>query len=112
MSTELVSLSEAARRLEYSRGALSKLVRREQLTTTRSGTQRLVSWTLLVELVAEHSRAVSLAQIATTLGVTRQRLTRHLRREGMLCGVRRGCSAAFSREDVDRVVRYWRRRAS
>lgn len=113
MSAELVSLTEAARRLEYSRSALSELLQRERISTRRRGTARLVSWPVLVELVAERIVAVSLATLATRLGVTRQRLTRHLRRTGKLPpDLRRGRSVAFAPEDAAHIARFWRRHAS
>lgn len=112
MTTELVTITEAARRLEYSRRALAELLRRERIPTRRRGTSRLVSWLTLVEIVAERTAAVSLATLAARLGVTRQRLTRHLRREGKLPTVRRGRSAGLAPEDAEHVVRCWGRHAA
>lgn len=113
MSAEWVTLSEAARRLEYQRKAVAALVRREGIAVRRDGTARRVPWGTLVDVVAARASCVSLAELAASLGVTRQRLTRHLRRVGMLrVEVVRGVAAELSREDAEHLARYWRRHAS
>lgn len=113
MGREWVTLTEAARRLEYNRKAVSVLVRREGIAVRRVGTARRVPWETLVDVVAARAASVSLTALAASLGVTRQRLTRHLRRVGMLrVDVVRGVAAEIPREDADHVARYWRRHAS
>lgn len=108
-----MTLTEAAQRLEYDRKAVAALVRREGIAVRRDGTARRVPWVTLVEAVAARVASVSLTTLAATLGTTRQRLTRHLRRAGMLrVEVERGVPAELSPEDAERCARYWRRHAA